>query len=128
MKGTHLMMAVVCAANLASCDWIPSPQGPAPPPTSEDFSPVESPRPAPRSKEEDPCTFIRRIFVSSSAIRSIGYCSEGRVLEVEFVRHSVYRYFDVPVGVYREFLGASSHGRYLNQVLKPAGFRYRRIQ
>ena len=74
------------------------------------------------------CRDIFRVPVVSSAVRSIGYCADGRILEVEFVRGSVYRYFGVPERVFHDFLNAPSHGRYLNLVLKPAGYPYRRVQ
>jgi hypothetical protein len=66
--------------------------------------------------------------VKSSAIAAIGYCPSKRILEVEFVRGArAYRYFDVPEGMYTAFLDAPSKGNYLNDVIKPAGFRYQRI-
>ena len=35
-------------------------------------------------------------LVRSSALRSVGYDQEQRVLEIEFTNGAVYRYFDVP--------------------------------
>jgi KTSC domain len=68
---------------------------------------------------------IHRIQVASSAIAALGYCPSKKILEVEFVRGArVYRYYAVPEEVYRAFLNAPSKGTYLNEVIKPAGFRY----
>jgi len=70
---------------------------------------------------------IRRTFVSSSAIRSVGYDQEQRVLEIEFTSGAVYQYSDVPAEVYRGLMAAESHGRYFNQAVRNAGYRNQRM-
>jgi hypothetical protein len=42
----------------------------------------------------------------------LGYDGRRRVLEIEFVDHDVYDYFDVPARVHRELMRAKSHGRH----------------
>lgn len=74
------------------------------------------------------CDSIVRSRVSSSAIRSIGYCESDHILEVEFIQRAVYRYYAVPEHVYRAFMSASSHGRFMSYVIKPAGYRYQRVR
>lgn len=82
---------------------------------------------SPRERVNGPTdSGIRRVEVSSSFIRSIGYDESSRVLEVEMLAGSVYRYFDVPVDVYSAFLSASSKGTFLNKHVKPR-FRFKRI-
>jgi hypothetical protein len=54
-----------------------------------------------------------RIPVSSSNIASIGYDQGTQTLEVEFLKGSVYQYFDIPQAIYEEFISAESKGKYL---------------
>ena len=44
---------------------------------------------------------IERTPVSSSALRSVGYDQEQRVLEIEFTNGAVYQYLDIPAEAYR---------------------------
>jgi hypothetical protein len=73
-------------------------------------------------------TTIRRKPVQSSALRSVGYQDNKGVLEVEFVNGAVYRYYGVPVSTYHGLMSAASHGRYFNQYIKRAGYRYVRVR
>jgi KTSC domain len=71
---------------------------------------------------------MQRVPVESSSIASIGYAPQERVLELEFRQSGeVYQYFDVPGEEYTAFLAADSKGTYVNQQLKPRGYRYQRI-
>jgi KTSC domain len=71
---------------------------------------------------------MQRVPVESSSIASIGYASQERVLELEFRQSGeVYQYFDVPAEEYTAFLAADSKGTYVNQQLKPLGYRYQRL-
>ena len=68
---------------------------------------------------------MRRIWIDSSSIASIGYEAVTRALEIEFRESGdVYRYFDVPEEEYAAFLAAESRGTYLNQVFKERNYRY----
>lgn len=69
---------------------------------------------------------MKRYPVDSTAIASIGYDVELKILEIEFVSGAVYRYFDVPHATYAELLEAGSRGRYLNRIVKLEAFRYER--
>ena len=61
---------------------------------------------------------MQRVPVESSSIASIGYAPQERVLELEFRQSGeVYQYFDVP----------DSKGTYVNQQLKPRGYRSQRL-
>ena len=67
---------------------------------------------------------MQRVPVESSSIASIGYAPQERVLELEFRQSGeVYQYFDVPAEEYTAFLAADSKGTYVNQQLKPRGYR-----
>lgn len=70
---------------------------------------------------------IERTPVRSSALRSVRYDEEQRVLEIEFSNGAVYQYFDVPAEVYSELMAAESHGRYFHQQVRDAGYRYQRM-
>ncbi len=70
---------------------------------------------------------IERTPVRSSALRSVGYDLEQRVLEIEFTNGVVYQYSDVPPEVYRGLMAAESHGRYFHQHVRDAGYRYQRM-
>jgi hypothetical protein len=61
---------------------------------------------------------IPRIPIDSSSIASLGYSPQDHLLEVEFHRGAVYRFFLVPEVVYRDFLCAESKGRYFNQSIR----------
>ena len=86
-------------------------------------------QPAPRAvQEENAPASNSRTTVSSSAMRSVGYDRDARVLEIEFTGGEVYQYFKVPASVHRGLMSAESHGRYLNEYVKGAGYEYRRVQ
>jgi hypothetical protein len=71
---------------------------------------------------------MRRIWVDSSSIASIGYDAARRELEIEFRESGdVYRYFDVPEEEYAALLAADSRGTYFNQVFKERNYRYRLV-
>lgn len=61
---------------------------------------------------------MNRRPVSSSNIASVGFeqgeGDEG-TLEVEFRSGHIYRYSNVPTSTFRQLVGASSAGKYLNQ-------------
>jgi uncharacterized protein len=69
---------------------------------------------------------MNRIPVSSSNISSIGYNQETQTLEVEFLKGSLYQYFDVPQAVYEGFVAAESKGKYLATQIK-GNYRYARV-
>lgn len=70
---------------------------------------------------------MKRQYVSSSNIASIGYDADNMVLEVEFLNGSIYQYYDVPQIIYDGLMAADSHGKYLAAYIKKGGYRYTRI-
>lgn len=64
----------------------------------------------------------------SSTIAGIGYSDALRVLQVNFLNGSSYRYFNVPYQVFQGFLKAPSKGHYLNEAVKSEGFEYAQIR
>lgn len=61
---------------------------------------------------------MRRQHVESSAISSVGYDADAKILEVEFSSGAVYKYREVPAGVYRSLMKSSSKGRYVSQRIR----------
>ena len=67
-----------------------------------------------------------RTPVVSTSIRSVGYDGDADVLEIEFQSGGVYRYLEVPRGVFEDMLRADSHGRYFHDHVR-GEYDYRRI-
>ncbi len=61
---------------------------------------------------------MKRLSVISSKIASIGHDAEAKVLEVEFLNESVYRYRGVPESVYISLLRADSQSKYIKSYIK----------
>lgn len=58
------------------------------------------------------------IPVASSSIASVAYRAHDQVLEVRFLRGTVYEYVDVPEDVFACLLAADSKGRYFNAAVR----------
>jgi hypothetical protein len=69
---------------------------------------------------------MTREIVISTELRSIGYDRKTSVLEVEFQKGGVYRYFGVSEVTYAALMSADSKGRYFNRYIKDAHY-YQRI-
>ncbi len=61
---------------------------------------------------------IPRAPVQSSAIAKVGYSKRRHILEIEFVNGAVYRYFDIPVSVYRDLMSAESKARFYDSNIR----------
>lgn len=70
---------------------------------------------------------MERTELISSSLASAGYDPDMRTLEVEFNNGSVYRYYDVPAGVYGRLMRAQSKGRFLNAHIRDR-YRYTRVE
>lgn len=66
--------------------------------------------------------------VTSTAIRSVGYDSNSRVLEIEFTSHEVYQYFNVPPAIASGLRSAPSKGKYFNSYIKKGGYQFRHLR
>ncbi len=70
---------------------------------------------------------MKREPVESTAIKSIGYNEDKKLLEVEILETGrIYKYFDVPLEEYLDFLDANSLGEYYNRVIKEK-YEYREL-
>jgi hypothetical protein len=62
--------------------------------------------------------FIKRSPVKSSAITSVGYNADKKILEIEYISGEVYDYFNVPQRIFNEFMQAESKGTFANTQIK----------
>ena len=69
---------------------------------------------------------MQRINVKSSNLKSVGYDSNEKTLEIEFLNGAVYQYFNVPPEIYNTLMRASSHGRYFNKYIRNK-YKFRKI-
>lgn len=58
-------------------------------------------------------------WVPSTVIASTRYDEASNTLDIEFTTGRTYRYFAVPVTVYRELMAAPSKGQFFNTVIRP---------
>ena len=61
---------------------------------------------------------MKRNFVQSSSVASVGYDEPARALEIEFVDGDVYQYLKVPAVVARDLVSAASIGKYFAHFVK----------
>lgn len=74
---------------------------------------------------------MKRVPVDSSNLVSIGYDVQTGTLEVEFKRGELYRYFNVPVGVFDSLIATEASGKsvgaYFDAYVKKASYRYEEV-
>ena len=66
---------------------------------------------------------VFEIFLKSSFIVSTGYNKFTRTLYVKLQSNKLYKYYDVPESVFKEFINSDSPGRYANKYIFH-NFRY----
>ena len=69
---------------------------------------------------------MNRESVESSNLVSVGYDGNTATLEIEFIRNSVYQYFDVPEMIYGGLMQASSKGGYFHANIRDR-YRYMKL-
>lgn len=71
-----------------------------------------------------------RTAVTSSNIKAVAYDNPTKVLEIEFTTGAVYRYADVPLPVWSEFMrrkaSGESIGKYFNSNVKGT-YKYHKV-
>ncbi len=70
---------------------------------------------------------MKRVPVSSSSLRSVGYDETASVLEVEFLDGGVYEYSNVPAKHHANLMSAKSIGSYFATHIKKGGYPCRRL-
>jgi len=61
---------------------------------------------------------IKRQPVASTALAAVGYSERSDTLEIEFHNGRIYRYMEVPLPVYREFMAAESRRRFYHSKVR----------
>jgi len=62
---------------------------------------------------------MKRHYVQSSALQSVGYDPVRKILELEFRDNGgVWQYFKIPASVYNKFIHAESPGNYFVTKIK----------
>ncbi len=67
------------------------------------------------------------IPVESSMIDAVDYHENKQEFDVVFKNGDIYRYFEVPKGIYEKFMLAKSKGQFLSAFVIKAGYRYEKI-
>ncbi len=70
---------------------------------------------------------MERVQVTSSSLRSIGYDSDHKWLEVEFRSHAVYVYREVPDWAVERLMAARSKGRHFEAHIRDR-YPFQRIE
>ena len=61
---------------------------------------------------------MQRVLIQSSNLKSVGYDTDKKILEVEFQGGGIYQYDKVSQIVFEEFMTAESKGRYFHANIK----------
>lgn len=61
---------------------------------------------------------MKRKKVSSSLIKSIGFDDKKNLLEIEFKKEKIYRYFNFSKRTYDAFMKTDSFGKFFNKNIK----------
>jgi hypothetical protein len=73
-------------------------------------------------------TAMERKKVGSSTLRSVGYDSRARVLEVEFASGAIVQYLSVSADVHRAMMNASSIASFFRDRIEDEGYGTRRVR
>jgi hypothetical protein len=71
---------------------------------------------------------MKRQYVKSAAIISVGYDPESLTLEVRFINRDLYQYFNVQPEEYEALMNAESFGEHFNKVFKANDHKFKKIE
>ena len=71
---------------------------------------------------------MKRHYVKSSVVATIGYDPQTLVLEVRFHNRDIYRYFDVQPEEYEALIKAESFGEHFNRIFKSKNHGFKKIE
>ena len=71
---------------------------------------------------------MKYTFVQSSSLDAVGYDKATSTLGARFKDGGEYEYDGVPESVFAGILSAPSAGRFFDQHVKKAGYRYRQVR
>lgn len=69
---------------------------------------------------------MKRVYVESSNLKSVGYDSTRKMLEIEFHSGGIYQYSNVSEVIYQSLLSAGSKGQYFHTNIKDI-YGYKRV-
>jgi hypothetical protein len=72
----------------------------------------------PNERKNAIVSHIPRERVDSTAIAAVGYSKRLQALEIEFRNGAVYRYFDVPITLYRRLMAADSKAHFYDKNIR----------
>lgn len=62
---------------------------------------------------------MKRHYVQSTALQSVGYDADNKILELEFRENGgIWQYFELPKSAYRKFINSESLGHYFVTKIK----------
>lgn len=67
---------------------------------------------------KDEGMLMKRQFVKSSCLKSVGYDFKSRILEVEFPNGDIYQYHGVSPELYKDLMNVSSLGKFFLSNIK----------
>jgi len=70
---------------------------------------------------------MEMIKVQSSNVESIGYDNTQNILYIEFKHGGKYKYLNVDRYIYDNLLVADSKGKFFDQNIKKAGYKYSKV-
>ena len=70
---------------------------------------------------------MKRQTVQSSNLRTVGYDSTSKTLEIEFHEGRIYQYSNVPFEIFTGLMNAPSKGKFHHRCIK-YNFLYTRVQ
>lgn len=70
---------------------------------------------------------LKRVPVQSRILKSIAYDEPLHVMEVEYQTGSIYRYYEIPVEVYKAMFSERSPGSFWNSFLKANRVRSKKV-
>ena len=70
---------------------------------------------------------MEMLSVQSSNLKSVGYDDNQNLLYIEFKHGGKYKYLNVDKSVYDKLLVADSKGKFFDQNIKKAGYKYLKV-
>jgi hypothetical protein len=70
---------------------------------------------------------LKRVPVQSRILKTVAYDESLHVMEVEYHTGSIYRYYDIPLEVYKAMFSEHSPGSFWNAYLKANRIRSKKV-
>lgn len=70
---------------------------------------------------------MEMLNVQSTNLKSVGYDDNQKFLYIEFKHGGKYKYLNVKKSIYDKLLVADSKGKFFDQNIKKAGYKYSKV-